>query len=64
MEEGSGALDTILLLAGLALIVITTMRVSRRRSGARRPAEGERAATLGILIWLGLIGVALYLIFG
>jgi hypothetical protein len=63
MEEGSHFLDTILLIAGLVVMVLTTLRLSRRRSGSRRPVEGERMATLGILIWLALVGVALYLIF-
>jgi len=63
MEEGSHFLDTILLIAGLVVMVLTTLRVSRRRSGSRRPVEGQHMATLGILIWLALVGVALYLIF-
>jgi hypothetical protein len=64
MEEGSSFLDTIFLVAGLVMILLTTLRVSRRRSGSRRAVEGQRMATFGILIWLGLVGVALYLIFG
>lgn len=63
MEEGSHFLDTILLIAGLVVMVLTTLRFSRRRSGSQRPVEGQRMATLGILIWLALVGVALYLIF-
>ena len=45
------------------MILLTTLGVSRRRSGSRRPVEGQRMATLGILVWLALVGVALYLIF-
>jgi len=63
MEEGSDFLDTILLIAGLVLIALTTLGVSRRRSGSQRPVEGQRMATVGILIWLALVGVAVYLIF-
>ena len=62
MEEPSSFFDTILLFAGLALILLTAFRVSRRRTGGR-PAEGQRMATYGILVWLGLFGLALYLIF-
>lgn len=64
MEEGSSFLDTIFLVAGLVMILLTTLRVSRRRSGIRPAVEGQRMATFGILIWLGLVGGALYLIFG
>lgn len=63
MEEGSQFFDTILLIAGLVVMVLTILRFSRRRSGSQRPVEGQRMATVGILIWLALIGVALYLIF-
>jgi hypothetical protein len=65
MEDGSGSalLDTIFLLGGLALILLTGMRFSRRHSRGK-PMEGQRAATIGIVIWLALLGVALYLIFG
>lgn len=55
--------DALFLLVGLVVIVLTGMRMSRRRSG-RKPLEGQRAATIGILVWLGLLGVALYLILG
>jgi hypothetical protein len=63
MEEGSNFLDTIFLIAGLVMILLTILSASRRRSGSRRPVEGQRMATFGILIWLALVGVALYLIF-
>jgi len=61
MDEGF--FDTLLLVAGLALILLTFMRFSRRRPGSK-PAEGQHMATIGMLIWLGLLGLALYLIFG
>jgi len=62
MEDG-GFLDTIFLLGGLVLIVLTGLRLSRRRSD-RKPVEGLTSATIGFLVWLGLLGVALYLVFG
>lgn len=62
-EESSGYLDAIILLAGVALIVFTSLRVSRRRSGGK-PTKGESAALIGIAVWLACLGVALYLIFG
>lgn len=63
MDDNGPLLDTIILLAGLALIVLTGLRISRRRS-EKRPVEGQRAALVGILLWLGLLGVALYMVFG
>jgi hypothetical protein len=63
MDEGFDFLDTIFLVAGLVMILLTTLRLSRRRSGSRRPVEGQRMATFGLLIWLALVGFALYLIF-
>ncbi len=63
MDDGSTLIDTIFLLGGFVLIVLTSLRMSRRRS-ERRGGEGQSAATVGILLWLGLLGVALYLIFG
>ncbi len=63
MDDGSTLIDTIVLVAGVVLILLTTVRVSRRRA-ERRSAEGQSAAVIGILVWLGLLGVALYLIFG
>jgi hypothetical protein len=35
-----------------------------RHGPARQPVEGQRAAVIGIMVWLGLLGFALYLIFG
>lgn len=63
MEGDSAILDTIVLAVGAVLILLIGMRVSRRRSESK-PVEGRLAATIGILIWLGLMGVALYMIFG
>jgi len=45
------------------LIIGTSTGFGRRRRGSK-PAEGQRAAAIGILVWLGLLGFALYLIFG
>jgi len=55
--------DVLFLGGVLVLIVLTSVRVGRH-GRTRKPAEGQRAATIGILIWLGLLGFALYLIFG
>ncbi|HKW90517.1 MAG TPA: hypothetical protein VJX92_01385 [Methylomirabilota bacterium] len=63
MDDGSTLIDTIFLMGGFVLIVVTSLRMSRRRSQRKR-TEGQSAATIGILMWLGLFGVALYLIFG
>ena len=63
MDVDNPSLDTIFLVVGAILIVLTGLRLSRRR-GEKKPAEGQRAAVVGILLWLALMGVALYLIFG
>ena len=63
MDDGSTLIDAIFLMGGFVLIVVTSLRMSRRRSQRKR-TEGQSAATIGILMWLGLFGVALYLIFG
>ncbi len=63
MDGDTGTLDTIFIVAGAVLILLMGLRVSRRRS-EKKPMEGQRAATIGILIWLGLMGVAFYMIFG
>jgi hypothetical protein len=55
--------DVLFLGGVLVLIVLTSVRVGRH-GRTRKPAEGQRAATIGILVWLGLLGFALYLIFG
>jgi hypothetical protein len=64
MDVNNPTLDTIFLVVGAVLILLTGMRLSRRRSEKKSPMEGQRAATIGILIWLGLMGVALYMVFG
>ena len=63
MDGGNATLDTIFLVVGAVLIVLTGLRLSRRRS-QREPVKGQRAATIGILIWLALMAVGLYMIFG
>ena len=63
MDGDNATLDTIFLVVGAVLILLTGLRVSRGRS-ERKPVEGQRAFAIGILIWLGLMGVALYMIFG
>ncbi|HME97335.1 MAG TPA: hypothetical protein VKN16_24280 [Methylomirabilota bacterium] len=63
MDGDNATLDTIFLVVGAVLILLTGLRVSRRRSD-KKPMEGQRAFTIGILVWLALMGVALYMIFG
>jgi hypothetical protein len=63
MEDSATVVDAIILVAGIALILFTSVRVSRRRSGAK-PSPGQTGALIGIAVWLGFLGLALYLIFG
>jgi hypothetical protein len=63
MEDSVALVDSIILVAGIVLILLTSLRVSRRRSTGK-PAKGQTGALVGIVIWLGCLGVALYLIFG
>ncbi|HEX4995170.1 MAG TPA: hypothetical protein VFX87_09385 [Methylomirabilota bacterium] len=63
MEDSVALFDTIILVAGIALILLTSLRVSRQRAG-RKPVKGQTGALVGIVVWLGCLGVALYLIFG
>jgi hypothetical protein len=63
MGEESSFVDLLFLGGALVLIVLTSVRIGRH-GRTRKPAEGQRAATIGILVWLALLGFALYLIFG
>jgi len=63
MEDSATLVDAIILVAGIALILFTSVRVSRRRS-AGKPSSGHAGTLIGIAVWLGFLGVALYLIFG
>lgn len=63
MGESATFVDAVILVAGIVLILLTSARVSRRRSGGR-PPKGQTTAVIGIAVWLGCLGVALYLIFG
>jgi hypothetical protein len=63
MEDSATLVDAIILVAGIALILFTSVRVSRRRSGTK-PSPGQAGALIGIAVWLGFLGLALYLIFG
>jgi hypothetical protein len=63
MGESVDLVDTIVLIAGLVLILFTSLRVSQRRT-REKPAKGQTAAVIGIAIWLGCLAVALYMIFG
>ena len=62
MGDESSFVDLLFLVGALVLILVTSAGIGRRRGG--KPAEGQRAAAFGILVWLGLLGFALYLIFG
>jgi hypothetical protein len=63
MEHSAALVDSIMLIAGIVLILLTSLRVSRRKS-RRKAATGQTGAVVGIMVWLGCLGVALYLIFG
>jgi hypothetical protein len=62
MGEQPGIVDVLFVAGALGLVIVTSVGVGGRRYG--RPAEGQRTAAIGILVWLGLLGLALYLIFG
>jgi len=63
MEESSTLVDAIILIAGIVLILLTSVSVSRRRSRSK-PIKGQTTALVGIAVWLACLGVAIYLIFG
>ena len=63
MGDSVPLIDLIILVAGIVLILLTSLRVSRRKS-RRKAAKGQTGALVGIVVWLGCLGVALYLIFG
>jgi peptidoglycan/LPS O-acetylase OafA/YrhL len=63
MGDESSFVDLLFLAGALVLIIATSTGFGRRRGGGK-PAEGQRAAAVGILVWLGLLGFALYLAFG
>jgi len=63
MEDPVALVDLIILVGGIALILLTSVRVSRRRSSGKA-VKGQTAAFVGIMVWLGCFGIALYLIFG
>jgi peptidoglycan/LPS O-acetylase OafA/YrhL len=63
MGDESSFVDLLFLAGALVLIIATSAGFGRRRRGGK-PAEGQRAAAVGILVWLGLLGFALYLAFG
>lgn len=62
MGEQAGVVDVLFVVGALVLVIVTSVGVGHRRYG--KPAEGQRTAAVGILVWLGLLGLALYLIFG
>lgn len=63
MEGSVASVDSIILVAGIVLILLTSLRGSSRKS-RRKAAKGQTGALVGIMVWLGCLGVALYLIFG
>ena len=63
MEDSAALVDALILVAGIALILLTSLRVSSRKSG-RKAVKGQTGALVGIVVWLAFLGVALYLIFG
>ena len=62
MGEQPGIVDVLFVAGALVGVVVTSVGVGHRRH--RRRAQGQRTAAVGILVWLGLLGLALYLIFG
>lgn len=65
MGEDTSLVNLLFLGGALLLVLLTGTRMTRAgRRSRREPAEGQRAATIGMLIWLGLLGFACYLIFG
>jgi hypothetical protein len=63
MGDESSFVDLLFVAGALVLIIATSTGFGRRRRGGKA-AEGQRTAAVGILIWLGLLGFALYLMFG
>lgn len=57
MGDDSSFVDLLFLMGAPVLIIATSTGFGRRRRG--EPAEGRRAAAVGILVWLGLLGFAL-----
>jgi hypothetical protein len=63
MGDDASLIDLLFLGGALVLIILTSARIGRRGRSSK-PADGQRTATIGILIWLLLLGLAFYLIFG
>ena len=61
-QESAGLVDAIILITGIALILLTSLGVSRSRSAGKR-SRGQTAALVGIAVWLACLAVAAYLIF-
>ena len=62
MGEQPGIVDVLFVAGALVLVIVTSVGVGHRRYG--KPAEGQRTAAIGILVWLGLLGLAPSLILG
>ncbi len=63
MEDSAALVDAIILVAGVVLILLASVRVSRRYSRGRS-VKDPAGALIGVAVGLGCLGVALYLIFG
>lgn len=63
MEDSAALVDAIILVAGVVLILLASVRVSRRYSRGKS-AKDPAGTLIGVAIGLGCLGVALYLIFG
>jgi hypothetical protein len=57
MGDDSSFVDLLFLAGALVLIIATSTGFGRRGRG--KSAEGQRAAAVGILVWLGLLGFGL-----
>ena len=58
MGDDSSFVDLLFLAGALVLIIARSTGFGRRRRGGK-PAEGQRTAAVGILVWVGLLGFAL-----
>jgi hypothetical protein len=58
MGDDSSFVDLLFLMGALVLIIAASTGFGRRRRRGK-PAEGQRAGAVGILVWLGLLRFAL-----
>ena len=62
MGDETSLFNLLFLGGALVLVLLTGAGIGRRSRG--QPAEGQRTAAIGMLIWVALLGLACYLIFG